>query len=356
MRVGVLTFFDVPNPGAFMQCYGTVQTLRALGHEPVVIDYAHPRHRPMRWWHLFTPKRLWHARRLMMRVKQNAIYASVERRTKPFSRPFRDHRDLETEHFDAVVVGADIVWNYQMPSLGRDPVYFGHHLNTDRLIAFAPSCGSVDMAEPLPEFVTSGLPRFSSISVRDESTARLVERVTGARPPILCDPALLLEHETMPVVDPPAKDYLLVYGLPHSITPEAAENIRRFARSRNLKVQAIGYLHEWADANHPYVDPFEWLGWLRRAKYVVTTAFHGTVFSLILGSRFAIVYHDAIRSKTETMVANLGLTDRVWDGRSDLAGILDTPWDVPGVQDRISAMAGDAKAFLKDALSQEPRS
>ena len=37
---------------------------------------------------------------------------------------------------------------------------------------------------------------------------------------------------------------------------------------------------------HPYLSPEQWLGYVKHARFVVTDAFHGTVFSIIFNRNF----------------------------------------------------------------------
>ena len=48
MKIGILTFHEVYNPGAFLQALGTFNLLKSLGHDPQIIDYTSPAHLPMR--------------------------------------------------------------------------------------------------------------------------------------------------------------------------------------------------------------------------------------------------------------------------------------------------------------------
>ena len=45
MKIGILTFHEVYNPGAFLQALGTFNLLKSLGHDPQIIDYTSPAHR-----------------------------------------------------------------------------------------------------------------------------------------------------------------------------------------------------------------------------------------------------------------------------------------------------------------------
>jgi hypothetical protein len=46
-----------------------------------------------------------------------------------------------------------------------------------------------------------------------------------------------------------------------------------------------------------------------------------------------------------------GRQDRVWDGRADLAGILDTPWDIAATHRAMESMADQNITYLENALA-----
>ena len=45
MKIGILTFHEVFNPGAFLQALATQRLVESLGHEAKIIDYTPAAHR-----------------------------------------------------------------------------------------------------------------------------------------------------------------------------------------------------------------------------------------------------------------------------------------------------------------------
>ena len=229
MKVGILTFHEVFNPGAFLQTLGTVSLLRELGHEPVVIDYTSPAHRftvgkVARNW------RLW--RHPLMIYELFGRHAAFQKAQEllPRTRKLWTHADIEKEYFDAVVIGADIVWDYVTPNLGRDPVYFGAHLNAPRKIAFAASCGSIPATNEPPQYVKDGLQQFSTILVRDENKLAFVKK-QGASGKLICDPAFHLHVDDW--IQPSDTEFnaIVVYGPPQHFTRKTIDVVREYARA-----------------------------------------------------------------------------------------------------------------------------
>ncbi len=359
MKVGILTFHEVFNPGAFFQTLGSVSLLEQRGHEVTVIDYTPPSHRysmlkmvcALSYRLPFRMKLVWQSH------GKAAAFARDRRKWMRLSQHFESHEQLLKEHFDAVCIGADIVWHFDLPALGRDPVYFGHSLNTERLIAFAPSVGHCVIDGPLPQYVCDGLREFHAISVRDAKSGRLVESVTGVLPPQLCDPAFHLNPDdflgSVSVRASGDAPYLLVYLMGHLCSPELIAAIQAFAKSRNLKVISTLYPNAWADEDRVVCGPIEWLRLIREARYIVTNTFHGTVFSMMLGKDFAVQYTDLIRSKTEGMLEELGLKDRIVTEGKDIEAVFGRDWDRARVRRQIDGWRVVARTFLERALEGE---
>lgn len=347
MRVGILTFHEIYNPGAFWQAYATVQTVRGLGHEPVVIDYTSPSHRIRPLGELRRLGTWRHPRYWLDRVRKHVAFCRDRKTLLPMTPRVHTHQELEAMPFDAVLVGSDIVWDFRNPRLGRDPVYFGEHLTTERLIAYSPSCGPCDVESPAPEFVARGLARFHALSVRDEKTRDFVRRVSGREALLLPDPTFALEASSLPAapvpVDPP---YLCVYAMDHYVSPDFIREIRRFARDRGLPVVAVGYRNRWADRNVVEAGPCAWLSCLKAAAFVATNTFHGTIFSLLLGKSFVTEMNSAIESKTAPMLKRLNLADRRFEAAVEVGPVLEADWP----RDRVAAQMASEAAVARDYL------
>jgi len=351
MRIGILTFHEIYNPGAYLQAYATMKLLEEMGHEAVIIDYTSPMHRFRPWRTLIQhPQVLVYFRNWVESFGRNHVFADCQRYLNKTSRLIT-RTQVRLERFDAVLIGSDIVWNYQMTRLGQDPIYFGEDLNTDRLIAFAPSCGALDLSQPVPDFVQKGLHRFHAIAVRDRKTADLVEMVIGRRPEIIADPTLVLNISELPEVHNYEDDYLLVYALPGAADPATQNAIIDFARKKYIKTVAVCYRQNWVDENHICANPFEWLGRINNAKYIFTTTFHGTIFALKAGKSFAVKYNALIDSKTRPLIELLSRQDRVWEGSTDLSVILDASWDIVSTRQKMGFMANRIIRYLEDALA-----
>jgi hypothetical protein len=82
-------------------------------------------------------------------------------------------------------------------------------------------------------------------------------------------------------------EYNLIYAYDGRINSEVEiEAIQSFAKENNLKTLSAGLYQSWCDKNIS-ANPFEILGYVKNARYVVTDTFHGSVFSIKYKKPFA---------------------------------------------------------------------
>ena len=104
------------------------------------------------------------------------------------------------------------------------------------------------------------------------------------------------------------------------------------------------------------LNPFEVLAYVKKADYVVTDTFHGTVFSIKNNKKFATF----LRSGHETVYGNneklydlldtFNLLDRSVNKLSDLENILLSEPDYNKVNTIIDSEVKKGKAYLKEQI------
>lgn len=354
MKLGILTFHDVFNPGAFLQAYATQELLLRMGHQAEIINYNPPVHRYQPLAHVL--KQGW---KLPLRLKhvydayiRDRAFELARKNHLKLSERFESREEISTTHYDGVLIGADIVWNFKNPNLGHDPVYFGEGISTDRLIAFAPSCGACSAKDKIPEYVSRGLVSFDALSARDPNTASMVSRAIGGSAQVICDPTF---HMVDRIDDFPVchkgSNFILVYLLPGQTSVALIQKVRELSVKTGFPVYAVLYRHKWADKNIINCGPFEWLDLIRNASYVVTNTFHGTIFSILTKANFVLEYNELIISKTERMVSDAGLSGRVFSPECDLGVMFDAEIDYELAFSYFRSEAKEALAYLSKALS-----
>ncbi len=362
MKIGILTHYDVNNLGAQLQMYALYKTLEELGHNPVVLTYN-------KNYDFKMEEKL----KTQVSIKSVPYYLKYYLIRKGFgltvhnvrkymsNKRFRlasfQHEYYATADVDMVVVGSDEVFSL---ATGVNIMMYGHAVNTENVISYAPSFGQTDVNKiekhHCENLIASGLSQFKAISARDEHTAIMVEELTGIKPVIVCDPVVLYDFSNA-YTEPnlPNQKYLVVYSYDrHMIEKHEITAIKSYAKKRGLITVSPGTYHKWCDKNI-VCNCLEWIGVFREAEAVITDTFHGTIVSAISNVPMAVYVRDKINAnKLTDLLSRLGISDRRITEFSveHIESILDKNIDFGLVNQRIVTMREEGYNYLVRAIGK----
>lgn len=305
-KIGILTFPTVVNHGAYLQVFALYNFLKNEGHIVEIINYRNSDHLKNEYKALFMKKNVGN---ISINLKRFFKFKSAQKRLGMRSMVTNVNKLNKTD-YDIVIVGADIVWNYDTPFVGHDDIYFGSGLEDKFLISYAASMGNSDINKPIPTYVKEGVKQFSCISVRDENSSKILEKIDTSSE-IVLDPCLIFDYEKYEIKPKVNGKYILVYAFEY--TKKDIEEIKSFAKKNNLKIISVGFnvRYSWCDENIMVLDPLEYLGYYRHAEYVFTSTFHGTLFAIKYNKKFAVRMNFTIERKVNTILRELRLTKQV---------------------------------------------
>jgi hypothetical protein len=317
MKIGILTFHEGINHGGFFQAFFLQSYLTSLGHDVAIINYKNSSHWLNEYKSFLITKsifklknnvlKIWNFRKDQKQLKLIPKTLTTDSKIIP----------LITSELDVIVVGSDVVWDFEFSFTGFDKIYFGQGLNPKyKVISYAASMGR--SKSDLPNHLSKHLATFSAISVRDENTSQFVRSATGRDVVKVVDPTLLIPLTDLPM---PMKHwsaerikarYLLVYAF---LLPEDwREAVREFAEAKGLEIFVVGYPHPELGKDFTHIGPFEWLDFFKNSEYVITSTFHGTIFSILSNKKFLVIPNNAIENKVVSLLSDLDLTDRYMNG------------------------------------------
>lgn len=376
MKIGIITFWQShDNYGQLLQCWALQQYLKQLGHEPFLIRYS--------FYKKFTLLQL--ARKIAKsiltpsNVKQKEISYVQKNRIRCFNE-FRDKHIKQTEiiyhsisdlqrnppEATAYIVGSDQIWN---PFFLKYKHYSAYWLDfgDDKVkrIAYAASYGTDECPPSLQGKLMRQLARFDAISVREESGIA-ISAEAGRQAAHVLDPTLLLsmdDYFTLTANVPARKSpYIYIY----SINIANKEDIRwsefcTFATEQHFSpivTPASGYLpgrELFEDVEYCYATIPQWISLIQHSKLVVTTSFHGVVFSILLHKHFVYFPLSGTNSKGNSRVLNLlskvGLSECVWREKGDYYRIYNLCIDWINVEKCLSDLRLCSYIFLKKGLA-----
>jgi hypothetical protein len=329
MKIGVLTFHRCINYGSYWQSRCLVEGFRKMGHEAVLLDHDSSLVNRREWRCALQPQ-------LPSKGPPDDIarYASKTRRffqafdQLPRSARFNLDDPCSLKELDLIVVGSDEVWNLRHPWYGGYPIFYGAGLKTSRLVSYAASFGNYDASNGLPMCWSEKLANFTSISVRDRNSARIIRGALGFEPELVLDPCLQFPPTLEPYLLETQSPYVAVYG--HSFPLWFTNVVRNWAVPLKYRLLSIGYRNDWADQQFIAAGPEIFAHLMADAVAIVTNFFHGCVFSLLNAKPFTCVSSDYRANKLRDLMRLLSADRHLIDedsAGSSVVGLLGSPLD-----------------------------
>lgn len=359
-KFGIITHYDVHNHGALLQLTALKRVLATKGIEAKALrfdknyDFLGPELKAK--YDISVRSVGIYARYMMERGAGITLYNVRKKRTlerfKAVAELVGDYYS-RAEGLECVVVGSDEVFALHT---GPTPVFFGHCLPTESVIAYAGSFGPTT-AEDVRQLhcealVSSGLRGMKAVSVRDENSVKAVRELTGEDVPKVVDPVLLYGYEKEIAALPKVaeKPYLLVYAYDNRMnSPEEVKAVKDYAAKRGLKVVSAGFYHKWCDRN-VNVDPIGLLAWFRDAAEVVTDTFHGSVMSIITGARVAVKTRESNHLKLSNLMREYGMTERIFTEWGALDETMARPMDNIDIAGQVERRRAESMGVLEEML------
>lgn len=211
----------------------------------------------------------------------------------------QEFTSLKGDTYDTLVIGSDQVWNY----LWLTPRELELRLGTFALpehpvISYAASFGVSEVDDDAQPMFQKYLPRFKSISVREDRGAELVKEMTGLNATVVLDPTLMLPAgEWLGITQgfvPEGERYVLTYFLGKP-TDEQERDIQRYAQAHGCRIRRMLDLRD----RQTYVaGPQDFVELFSKAQYVFTDSYHACCFSMLFHKQFTVFNRAGMSGKT----------------------------------------------------------
>lgn len=226
--------------------------------------------------------------------------------------------------YHSVILGSDQLWNFNITN-GLDVLYFGQdkNISTNNVFSYAASMGKAMLETNFTQAYKENLQKLSCIGVREESLGLEIKAKFGLDYYINVNPTLLLaksEWDALVTKKSDSEDYLLVYEVEkYQYTQEVVDAIKN---QLGLSVKVISSItHRAVDKSTiATASPVEFLTLFKNAKFVVTSSFHGTVFSIINEVPFyTLKFNNGIDLRSAGLLNSLGLIERHINDSSEIS-------------------------------------
>lgn len=350
-KVGLITFHRSTNFGSYLQAYALYRKICDLGCDCEVIDYHCPavEEREGLASQVRGPRDL--AKKVLfgpaLERKKRAL-GEFATHNMAFSRPVwpENARSL-ADDYDVVVAGSDIVWGRDITA--GDLTYFLDFVGEGtKRVSFASSVGGYD---PRPDDGEVGrlLSRMDRVAVREDGAVEWVERLSGRRADLVCDPTMLLTASEWDEIVRPRNfesGYVLVYF--DSPDGSCLADACAYAERHGLSVKNINYgIPARGTRSVKPASLADFLGLIKCADAVFTASYHGMLFSLYYGADMRF-YTRSHSTRVISLAKRLGVLDRCGDGTG---GAELPPIEWPHVRERISSFREESIAILEDMVT-----
>lgn len=271
------------------------------------------------------------------------------------TREYRNYTELESAAPDAdiYVTGSDQVWN---PKINFDQAYYLQFGRKDAVRAsYAASIGLSQIPAEYEKEFTDRIQRIPFRSVRENTAQRILSEY-GISSSVHVDPTLLLQrtdYDQLAVTRSVKKPYVLLYLLimPDNVKEYLDELRALYPDCVFVNIPGSISAAPLGDIQIRDIGPREFLGMIRSAEAVLTTSFHGTVFSLIYEKQFMVVMPGETASRISGLLESVKLTERVASGGQDLKRICH-PIDYEKTRENIEILKHAAYNYIDSIISE----
>ena len=307
MKVGIITMPLCANYGGTLQNWALQQVLIKMGHEPITLRFPvmYQGMSSAHYWLKVFPMQFarFVAHKLLGGKYEMPLTIGSWKKSVSGMESFVDKYINVTEYLpnltmddvkrygiEALLVGSDQIWRPVMYDAVK--CYFlGFAKDSDILrVAYAPSVALDEW--PFNEETTAKLreliKKFSAVSVREESSVKLIRENLGVDAKWVLDPTMVLGKDDYMAVckDVPVSEESFVFAYILDMNEDKCKMAERVAKRYGCNVR---YLTADKVKSEDTIE--KWLANFRDTQFVITDSYHGTVFSLIFQKQFYCFYN-----------------------------------------------------------------
>lgn len=278
-KIGIMTFVNADNNGAFLQTYALQTYLEKLGYD---VEQMVPND-------LYIDKNLKKEKKEQLKKYINYRSKFIHFINDDISTSFKKY--IAYSKYYAVITGSDQVWNKNLTGGVFDKDFFLATVpSTVRRISYAASIGDDQLYnEYTVEQFESMLKSIDNISLREESARKfLSENITYRNVDRHIDPTLLLDiNDYEPLMGDCKLElnekyiFLFLVGANERII----NYTKKLSEKYNLKVIHNHEPGTFKNEKCLLCSVGEFLGYIKNAEIIVTASFHGIIFSLLMNKK-----------------------------------------------------------------------
>lgn len=370
-KIGIITFHNSYNCGSMLESYAMQKSIEDYCNKKVeIINFSNEGQRNL--YNVFFKNNS------MKNILKNILLLSNYKRLKMNNKKYEEFRDenfylsnnmytksneLNDNNYECVVSGSDQIWNITIPD--ADDAYFLPWVKKAKKIAYAPSFGSKNIMKYAedPDKYKKYLLAYDCLSIRENNGQKWIKDMINKNVPVLVDPTLILtssHYDKILAKDIEEKEKYIFFYCP-SFDQKICKYVKKIAKKYNLKVitwscksYSTKLIKRYGFELAKYENPSSYLYYIKNAELVLTTSFHGTIFSTIYKKKFFTIKNGDMYGDDDrviTLLTQLNMLDKLipydFDDNFNYLGDI----DYSKYDEQIKKLREDAVKYLVDSIN-----
>ena len=358
---GLITIHNAINHGAVLQALATQQAFSKYECSVDVINYV-PKY--IREDNLLVRKNRGAAIRILdiisHRKKKVSKFSRFVKTNLRLTEEFysSDEIAMQTEKYDGFIAGSDQIWNPNITGGIVDKAYFCDFAKEGQnVISYASSLGDKLCFDKETELIfKSQLGRYSHISVREKSGVDFLKERLDIVAEQVIDPTLLLSQEEWDVATKQSslsisKPYIFVYSVGR--TKELIQYAKTVQKTLGMEIIVSNSIMKYPFRKVKYMtddSPEDFLYLIKNAAVVITSSYHGTIFSANFNVPFlSFPASNVTTNRSSELLDLIGLQKQfIFYDTPFSESMLDINWNM--ANDKIGELRNESYKYIEKCI------
>lgn len=328
-KIGIITFHNSYNCGSMLESYAMQTIIEKQNIQAEIVNFSSDGQKEL--------YSVWFKNNSIKNIIKNIILIPVHKRlinnnnkyeefkNKNFklSKQYNSGDKIDEKDYDIVIAGSDQIWNITIKD--ADDVYFLNWVKNARKVAYSPSFGAKKISDYTTniEKYQNYLTEFDALSIRENNGKKWLKELINKDVDVLLDPTLLLDcedYDKIMATDIKINDKYIFFYSP-SFNINICKYVKKIADKYNLKVitwstksYCTKMIKKFGFVLPDYENPSMYLSLIKNAELVLTTSYHGTIFSTIYRKKFITIKNGEMYGNDDrviTLLSQMDMMDRL---------------------------------------------
>lgn len=323
-KIGIITFHNSYNCGSMLESYAMQTILEKRNMTAEIVNFSSDGQKELYsvWFKNNTIKNI--IKNMMLTtvhkrlVRNNNKYEEFKNKYFKLSKEYKTNDKIYEDDYNIVVAGSDQIWNITIKD--SDDTYFLNWVEKARKVAYSPSFGAKNILtySNNPQKYRDYLNDFDALSIREENGRKWLKELVNKDVDVLLDPTMLLDasdYDKIMATDVNV-DYKYIFFYSPSFNTEICKYVKKIADKYGLKVitwstksYCTKLIKKFGFILPKYENPSMYLYLIKNAELVMTTSYHGTIFSTVYRKKFITIKNGEMYGDDDRVITLLNQMD-----------------------------------------------